>query len=204
MNKLVDRVLEISYKHKLAHIGSCLTALQIIHEIYCFKEEEDIFILSSGHAGLALYVVLEDIYGADAEDLYLRHGVHPHRDEKDRIYCSSGSLGLGLTVAVGFAMAGKEVFCLVSDGECAEGSVWESLNCKEKYRLDNLHIHVNMNGYSAYDPISPNLPNKLRCFCPDIMIHETSNQLPFLKGLDAHYYMMTEEDYLLSKEWNRS
>lgn len=192
-----NRILDISFRHKLSHVGSCLTALPIIEEIYNTKRDEDIFVLSSGHAGLALYVVLENKYGMDAEALFEKHGVHPCRD--DKIYCSTGSLGLGITVAVGFAMAdrSRNVYCLISDGECAEGSVWESLTCKEKFHLTNLHVHVNINGYSAYDKVDvQRLKEKLLAFCPDIHIHETNTGISFLSGLDAHYHVLTEQEYI--------
>src|SRR2546427_251920 len=56
---LKKRIIEISYKNKLSHIGSCLTAVDIIDEIYAIKKPNEKFILSSGHAGLALYCVIE-------------------------------------------------------------------------------------------------------------------------------------------------
>lgn len=188
----MNRIISISYKHKLAHIGSCLTAYPIIQNIYRTKNEDDIFILSNGHAGVALYVVLEEMYGLDAENLLEKHGIHPCMD--DKIFCSTGSLGLGLTIAVGAAMADRHrnVFCLISDGECAEGSVWEALSCKEKFSLTNLHVHVNANGYSAYDVVDRvRLKEKLFAFCPNIVFHETS-----VSGLDAHYHVMTDQEYL--------
>jgi transketolase N-terminal domain/subunit len=63
INELEKRILEISYKNKLSHLSSNLTAVNIIDEIYCIKGNTNPFILSSGHAGLALYVVLEKYYG---------------------------------------------------------------------------------------------------------------------------------------------
>jgi transketolase len=198
LQKLSKRVLELSFKHKLAHIGSCLTALPIIYDIYEAKAEDDIFILSNGHAGLALYVVLENKYGVNAEVLFLKHGVHPCRD--DKIYCSTGSLGMGIAVAVGAAIADttRKVYCLISDGECAEGVVWEALTCWETHSLHNLLIHVNMNGYSACAKVNKNrLIEKLLAFCPSIIIHKTSNYLSSLKDLDAHYHVLTQEEYEL-------
>ena len=56
---LKKRILEIAYKNKLSHLGSYLSSVEIIDEIYSKKKSEDIFILSSGHAALALYVILE-------------------------------------------------------------------------------------------------------------------------------------------------
>ena len=142
MVSLKKRILEIAYKHKLSHLGSYLSAVDIIDEIYRYKDPRDIFILSSGHAALALYVVLEKYEGKDAEELFLKHGGHPHRDELNGIYCSTGSLGLGITVAVGRALANKnrKVHVLISDGESAEGSVWEALRFIQENNLTNIEV----------------------------------------------------------------
>ena len=199
MVNLKKRILEIAYKHKLSHLGSYLSAVGIIDEIYKSKNKEDIFILSSGHAALALYVVLEKYEGKNAEELFLKHGGHPHRDEDDGIYCSTGSLGLGITVAVGRALANKnrKVHVLISDGESAEGSVWEALRFIQESNLTNIEVYVNVNGYAAYDKVDTKyLVNRLEAFLPRINIRYTSvNQYPFLKGLNAHYHVMSEEDY---------
>ena len=50
-----SRVIEIVHKNKIGHLGSCLTALPILEHIYKKKREKDIVVLSSGHAGIALY-----------------------------------------------------------------------------------------------------------------------------------------------------
>ena len=197
--KLKKRILEIAYKHKLSHLGSYLSAVGIINEIYKSKQPEDIFILSSGHAALALYVVLEKYEGKNAEELFLKHGGHPHRDEANGIYCSTGSLGLGITVAVGRALVDKDrkVHVLISDGESAEGSVWEALRFIQENNLTNIEVYVNVNGYAAYDKVDTKyLVDRLEAFLPRINIRYTSvNQYPFLKGLNAHYHVMSEEDY---------
>ena len=196
---LKDRILEISYKHKLSHLGSYLSAVNIIDEIYKHKNEEDIFILSSGHASLALYTILEKYEGKNAEELFLKHGGHPHRDEENGIYCSTGSLGLGITVAVGRALANRnrKVHVLISDGESAEGSVWEALRFIQENNLLNIEVYVNVNGYAAYDKVDVKyLVDRLKVFLPTINIRYTSvNQYPFLRGLNAHYHVMSEQDY---------
>ncbi len=135
MKELRKRLVEIAYKNKLGHLGSYFSSLEIIDEIYSRMEKDDIFILSSGHAALALYVCLEKYKGVNADMLFEKHGGHPHRDEENFIYCSTGSLGLGITVALGRAVANpkREVYVLISDGECAEGSVWESLKTIYKW-----------------------------------------------------------------------
>ena len=197
--KLKKRILEIAYKHKLSHLGSYLSAVGIINEIYKSKQPEDIFILSSGHAALALYFVLEKYEGKNAEELFLKHGGHPHRDEANGIYCSTGSLGLGITVAVGRALVDKDrkVHVLISDGESAEGSVWESLRFIQENNLTNIEVYVNVSGYAAYDKVDIKyLADRLKAFLPAINIRYTDvNQYPFLRGLNAHYHVMSEEDY---------
>ncbi len=199
MVDLKKRILEIAYKHKLGHLGSYLSAADIVDEIYKNKDKDDIFILSSGHASLALYAALEKYEDKDAEELFLKHGGHPHRDEENGIYCSTGSLGLGITVAVGRALANKnrKVHVLISDGESAEGSVWEALRFIKESNLSNIEVYVNVNGYAAYDKVDVKyLVDRLKVFLPTINIRYTSvNQYPFLRGLNAHYHVMSEQDY---------
>ena len=199
MVDLKKRILEIAYKHKLGHLGSYLSAAGIVDEIYENKDPDDIFILSSGHAALALYAALEKYEGKNAEELFLKHGGHPHRDEENGIYCSTGSLGLGITVAVGRALANKnrKVHVLISDGESAEGSVWEALRFIKESNLSNIEVYVNVNGYAAYDKVDVKyLVDRLKVFLPTINIRYTSvNQYPFLRGLNAHYHVMSEKDY---------
>ena len=199
MVDLKNRILEIAYKHKLSHLGSYLSAVDIIDEIYKNKDPNDIFILSSGHAALALYAALEKYEGKNAEELFIKHGGHPHRDEENGIYCSTGSLGLGITVAVGRALANKnrKVHVLISDGESAEGSVWEALRFIQENNLTNIEVYVNVNGYAAYDKVDIKyLVDRLKVFLPTINIRYTSvNQYPFLRGLNAHYHIMSEKDY---------
>jgi transketolase len=204
MEPILNRILDIAHKHKLSHLGSYFSSVSIIDKIFKVKNKEDIFILSAGHSAVALYAVLEDVYGIDAEKLFLKHGGHPHRDEENKIYCSTGSLGLGLTVAVGRAMANnsRAVHCLISDGECAEGSIWEALRFIQEQQISNLFVYVNMNGYAAYDTINAKyLSDRLYAFLPAIRISYTNVEyFPFLRGLNAHYHVMTDEDYDLAKK----
>jgi transketolase len=199
MVALKKRIAEIAYKNKLGHLGSYFSSVGIIDEIYSKMNKDDIFILSSGHAALALYVCLEKYKGQDAEALFAKHGGHPHRDEECGIYCSTGSLGLGLCVALGRAVANpkRKVIVLISDGECAEGSIWEALKTIEEEEINNIEVHVNINGYAAYKNVDTiYLKERLRTFLPNIKLHYTSvEQYSFLKGLNAHYHVMNEENY---------
>jgi transketolase len=193
--ELKRRILEISYKHNLSHLGSNLTAVDIIKDIYDIKKPDEKFVLSSGHAGLALYVVQESKGGRDAEEVFNHHGVHPDRCRDCHLDLSTGSLGNGLPIAVGMALADrkKNVYCLISDGECAEGSIWESARIITENDLTNLRIHLNDNNYAAYKESNRQWNWRLEAV---VRTHYTDvHQFPFLEGLDAHYYTMTEADY---------
>ena len=198
MKELYKRLLDICYDRQLHHLGSYFSALQIIEEIYSQKKEDDIFILSNGHAVVALYVVLEKYYGLDAVELHEKYGDHPKRNELDKLHCSTGSLGMGVTVAVGRALANpnRDVYCLLSDGECAEGSVWEALRFAYENKVTNLKLYVNANGWAAYDAVDLDyLEKRIKAFHPDVNYIRTTVEHFGLKGLHAHYTNLNEEQY---------
>lgn len=205
-----------------SHIGSCLSVIDIIDGIYRNKAKDEKFVLSNGHAAAALYVILEKykyLKNANLVDL----NVHPDRDVSKGIDVSTGSLGQGLPIAIGMAIADrkKNVYCLISDGESAEGSIWESLRIVHDQKISNLKIIVSVNGWGAYDRIDSNiLKKRYRGFGyklieidghneteisqaitsdniePTIVFANTiSEQFQFLVGQDAHYYTMNEENY---------
>lgn len=189
MSTLSNRVLEISKKHGLSHVGSCCTAVDIIDKIYHVRKLHEPFILSCGHAGLALYVVLEKYLGLDAEKLALDHGTHPYRDLDAGIYLSTGSLGWGLPIALGMAMAdpSRKVFCLMSDGEAAEGALWEVANVIRRYHVKNLEVHLNYNGWAAYHQVDNDFISRVIGVLPSIQVHRTHVEDYGLKGQAAHY-----------------
>lgn len=202
---LKKRIIEISYKNKLSHIGSCLTAVDIIEEIYSIKKPDEKFILSAGHAHLAHLVVMEKykriaprIKMTDppqltdpVEDAIKKYGIHCDREAGCDV--STGSLGHGIGIAVGMALTdrSKNVYCLLSDGELAEGSVYESLRNSIDYEVNNLKIYVNNNGWGAYRKTvgsfgSPNINN----------IKTNMNGYPsWLQGQLAHYKVLDKKEY---------
>jgi len=199
MHQIERRIIDITYQEKLSHLSSVLSAWPIIHEIYDEKANDEVFILSNGHAGLALYCELEYRYGIDPIMLLHKHGIHPGKDLDNKLYCSTGSLGSGLPIAVGHALANrsKKVYCMISDGEAAEGSIWESLRFINVAKLDNLIVYVNINGMSAYEYLDVGyLVQRLLTFLPSIRIRISSPpKWNFATGLLSHYYVLKEEDY---------
>lgn len=201
---LKKRALQISHEHKLSHLGSVLEVIDILVDIFETKKPEDKVVLSQGHAGVGLYVVAEKYLGIDAEKALKEQGIHPDRlkDTQGFIDCSTGSLGQGLPIALGMALADrtKNVYCLISDGEMAEGSIYESIVLIAKLGVSNLRIYINNNGYSGYGetrfmPID--VFGTHRC----IFVKNTNvDYLPFLTGLKGHYHTMSESDYLQAME----
>jgi transketolase N-terminal domain/subunit len=196
LRRLARRLLDITYCYKLSHIGSCLTALPILYGVYLDKKPEDRVVLSAGHSGLALYVVLEH-FGLirDAESRLAADGIHPTRGPG--VDVSTGSLGQGITVAVGMALARPDakVYVVSTDGEMAEGAWWEAIYFKARYPLGNLHIIVNHNGYSALGS-TVWTGGALQPF--GVATIDTSKYvptLPWFAGLQQHYQVMTEEQY---------
>jgi transketolase len=190
MNNLHERIIQISKKYHLPHLGSSLTSVNIIDEIYQKKKQDEPFVLSCGHAGLALYVVIEKYEGINAEDIYLHHkSTHPDRCKKCHIYCSTGSLGMGLPIAVGMALADrtKDVYCLISDGECFEGSIYEAANAMRRYKVNNLRVYLNWNGMSAYSNVETWMISNIHKLIPPLIIRNTNVEDYGLTGLSAHY-----------------
>lgn len=196
IQQLERRIIDLSYKHRLSHIGSCLTALPAIYDIHEEMSLHDKFVLSCGHAGLALYVVLEHLHGSNAEIMLESCGIHPDRLKSLRIACSTGSLGQGLPIALGMAMAKPDhtVHCLISDGEAAEGSVYEALCVMARNRVFNLRTYCNFNGYAAYKEtkmidVRVTLPAGVR------VIDTSQHWFIQMFGQEAHYRVLTDKDY---------
>lgn len=224
---LRKRLLTIINNAHTSHIGSCLSVIDIIDTLYQIKDKNEKFVLSNGHCAAALYVVLEKYKYLKKADLSKLH-THPDRDKKSGIDVSTGSLGQGLPIALGMAMANrqKNVYCLISDGECDEGSIWEALRIIHDQKIINLKIIVSVNGWGAYDRIdSINLEKRFKGFGFDLIKVDGTNQIqlaaviktlykkptiifaktlseqfPFLIGQDAHYYIMNDLDYQLAFE----
>jgi transketolase len=198
---LYKRILDISLKGDLSHLSSCLTAVDLIDKVYEIKNPGDIVVLSSGHAGLALYCVIEKYDKLDAEKIFKHHGTHPDRCVECHIDCSSGSLGHGLGIALGMAIAdcNRLVFCITSDGEWAEGSMWESLRIAADNRINNLIIFVNANGFSALkevdrDRLEWQIAGFVKDKIPQVAFYKTENP-PGLEGYEGHYKKLDNNLY---------
>lgn len=197
------RLLEQSYKYGKSHLGSSFSTLPILKEIYDQKNPDDRFVLSNGHAASSLYVCIEAYLGVNSDSFFVSMGDHPKRSPEFGVDCSTGSLGMGITVAVGMAIANPHrlVYCVVSDGECAEGSFWEAIRFINKSKIENIKVYVNINNFSAYDVVDGhNLGLEILALYPQANLRFTTNY-PFEHlGLEAHYFKMNEFSYNEIKE----
>lgn len=119
----------------------------------------DKFILSKGHAAPLLYAVLAEAgyFSTDLLPSLRKIGSplegHPNMRRLAGVEASTGSLGQGLSIGVGAALAAKldatdaRIYVLSGDGELGEGQIWEACMAAAKYRLDNLVLIVDQNGY---------------------------------------------------------
>jgi transketolase len=162
-------ILQQAKRARVGHIGSALSIADLVtvlyHDLLRIPDpeapERDRFILSKGHAVLALYAALylRGWMDADTLNTYCGDGtyvgVHPEHELRG-IDFSTGSLGQGLSMGAGAALAARlggsprRVFVLLSDGECNEGSVWEAAMFAAQQRLSNLMAIVDVNGQQAF------------------------------------------------------
>ena len=161
-----------------SHIGSILSIADILAVLYgkVLKIDpnapraanRDRFILSKGHAGGGVYAALAEVEFFPKEKLmtHYRDGsdLSGHISHKGipGVEISTGSLGHGLSVACGMAYACKEegsarAFCLMSDGECDEGSNWEAILFAAHHELDNLVVNVDYNKLQSLTTIEKTL-----------------------------------------------
>jgi transketolase len=161
-------ILERSYAARVGHIGSALSVADILAALYGgvlrisdpAESDRDRFILSKGHAALALYgaLHLRGWLSTDELDSFCgdgtRLGVHPDHHLRG-VDFSTGSLGHGLSIGAGAALAARldgsrrRVFVLVSDAECNEGALWEAAQFAAHHRLAQLTAIVDANGQQA-------------------------------------------------------
>ncbi len=177
-NHLRQKTFQAFYDHGEAHLGGSFSMIEILISLYEeVMEPDDQFILSKAHASFPLCLLLQE------KGLHPKLKTHLERDPINGIHATTGSLGHGLPIATGIAMAKKfqkragKTIVLMSDGECQEGTTWESLLIGAKHQLDNLLILVDYNKIQALSTLEDALPlgdlaSKFRAFnwhCQEVM-----------------------------------
>lgn len=161
-------VVDHAKRADVGHIGSCLSIADLLAALYggvldipsLDDPDRDRFILSKGHAALALYAALHAVGWLSAERLetYCGNGspVSGHPEHLlEGVELSTGSLGHGLSLGAGCALAARlsgrryRTFVLLSDAELNEGSLWEAAMFAAHHRLANLVAVIDANGQQA-------------------------------------------------------
>jgi transketolase len=193
--KARESILKMTHVAQVSHVASGLSVVDILAAIYARdsapspsqadSSEREIVILSKGHAASALYSILSECgffpaswletYCGDLEPL----GGHVTSKGVPGVELSTGSLGHGLPYGLGIALSRQRsgitaaVIVVLSDGECNEGTTWESALIANRFKLDNLVVIIDRNRIQSLDftektiPLEP-LSDKWRAFGWDV------------------------------------
>ena len=207
--ELKKKILDISYKKKIHHIGSCLSCIDILTALYFgFMKinktkihKNDRFIMSKGHAALTYYLMLMKKKFFSEQFLikeYLtnngKFGGHPDTNVSLGIDFCSGSLGNGLSVASGMAYIYKKdkknnrVFVLIGDGECNEGIIWEAALFSAHHKLKNLYAVLDYNKLQGFGSTKniinlDSIKSKFKSFNWNVVEVDGHNIQNIIKGL---------------------
>ncbi len=160
----VQTLLGLYKRANAGHIGASLSCLDILVCLFFDRmKAEDKFILSKGHAAVALYTVLAKsgrIPESALESFYTDGtllGAHPPCSRMlEGVTFGTGSLGHGLSLAAGIALSNRfsgikfNVYCVLSDGDCNEGSTWEAALFAAHQKISNLIVIIDNNGLQGF------------------------------------------------------
>ena len=157
--KLRQDTFNAFIEHGEAHLGGSFSMIEMLVALYeVVLKGEDKFILSKAHASFPLCLLLKE----KGYDPLLT--THLELNSDNGIYCTTGSLGHGLPIGTGMAMSRSlqkkpgKIYVMISDGECQEGTTWESLLIGAKQKLDNLVLLVDYNKIQALTTLDEGLP----------------------------------------------
>ncbi|MDR2036228.1 MAG: transketolase [Coriobacteriales bacterium] len=191
-NRMRCNIVRMTTAAGSGHPGGSLSAVEIITSLWFSGlmryrasepgwEERDRFILSKGHAAPVLYAAMAEAGYLEASELLTLRKLdsrlqgHPDQHKLPGVEVSTGSLGQGLSLAVGMALGlrmgggDQKVFCLLGDGECQEGQVWEAALYAAQQKANNLVAVIDNNGIQIDGPLADicdvgNLAGKFREF----------------------------------------
>jgi transketolase len=210
---------------KVGHLGGSASIMDVVAALY-FKvmhvygdprdPRRDLLVFSKGHAVLAQYAAFVELGYVAREDLkYVKtlectlQG-HPDMDHTPGIEAVTGSLGQGLSVCLGMALGLRldkkdtRVYCIVGDGELAEGQIWEAAMAAASYKVDNLCAVVDVNGVQATDTVehvlkNPNLKQKWEAFGWKTLEIDGHDMRQILSALDEAKTVKGQPTVILAK-----
>lgn len=193
------KILTMHYRTKTSHVGSALSVVPILYDIYFNKfRHGDKVILSKAHASTALYATLVEkgLLSDSILNEYPNGNYKEHCVKSQHIDYSGGSLGMGLSFGMGLAISlpMNNVYVILGDGELQEGNIYEAMNHLNKLYLPNLYVYIDYNRLQGYtDTKVPmyDYPDNVQ------IVHTTKgNGVSFMRNeLSWHYKTMTEDQY---------
>ena len=206
------RIIETSHQRKLPHLGSCLSCVDLLTALYFYQLKidptnpadplRDRFILSKGHAAPALFQILamrgyfplSDLtHSGEDGGIFGEHPPPP--SQLPGIEAATGSLGHGMPIGLGMALAARiklqayNVFAILGDGECNEGTIWESAMLAAAQKMNNFCVLIDFNKWQATDrseltmALTP-LADKWRAFGWDVLEINGNNMPEILDALN--------------------
>lgn len=185
-------IYRLGINGRMAHLASSFSCVEILYALFMknilkYKineptwKDRDRFVLSKGHAGLALYCTMAaaGLVNESVINTYLQPGSHiggePSMRDLPGIEASTGSLGHGLAMAVGMALGQKmdhsqgKTYVVIGDGECEEGVIWEAAASATAFELNNLILIMDNNKIQKMDQTkniigNPNWEEKWKSF----------------------------------------
>lgn len=165
-------ILDMAFAGSTVHIPCAFSIVELVSVIYGDflnsgetpdDPDRDYFVLSKGHGVMAVYACLKEQGFLNEDDIknYFKDGTKLKGLSDCHVpglEATTGSLGHGLSVAAGMALGFKlrksnqKVYCIVGDGESNEGSIWEALLFAAHWKLNNLIVIFDCNGYQAMGP----------------------------------------------------
>ena len=157
------KILEMYFTANAGHIGCSLSCIDLmIGSLISHRKENEVFLLSKGHAAASLYACLHELgeISDSVLETYYQNGTtlpaHPAPNKIKGIPFATGSLGHGLPIASGIAQGNKILqnneytYVLMSDGETNEGTTWEAAHYAVAKELDNLIVMIDKNGLQGF------------------------------------------------------
>ena len=193
------------------HLGGSCSIADVVTALYFSKmrhdprnpswPDRDRFLLSKGHASFVQYAALAECGYFPKEEL--KHAKrcgsmlqgHPDIKITPGVEANTGSLGQGLSIACGMAAGLRidgrpsRVYCVIGDGEIAEGQIWEAAMAAAAFKLDNLVAILDCNGLQAMGPVAQRfnthpLPEKWRAFGWHVLEIDGHNMGEIVRALD--------------------
>jgi transketolase N-terminal domain/subunit len=214
--QIIRTVLKLHHDAKSSHVGSSLSCIDILYDIYsCRYRPGDTVILSKAHASVALYATLQ-AFGHMPLETMITYGDedglqdHCHRDESIGIHYTGGSLGNGLGYGIGVAIERQEhmVHVILGDGELDEGSVYEALQLLKSRELANVAIYIDSNEAQGLRPAFNRGKQhimRILSYITNVKIYRTRKDIYtacgcFRTPFHSHYDILTDAKYMACLE----